>query len=150
MSINNKKTVVLSRFLCYLTIINDKLGDDERHYKCSKYNLPFATNFHGKMLFLNDKIGKLPMLSALRFVKWHFLSFVFKFFVPNLFLSLNSSNKPYCISVCYIRSVVYQEEDYDDGRKQPLPHYSYNDIDTHEKAGKLQSIFLLLFVCSLN
>ena len=113
MSINNKKTVVLSRFLCYLTIINDKLGDDERHYKCSKYNLPFATNFHGKILFLNDKIGKLPMLSALRFVKWHFLSFVFKFFVPNLFLSLNSSNKPYCISVCYMKSVVYQEEDND-------------------------------------
>ena len=40
MSINNKKTVVLSRFLCYQTIINDKLGDDERHYKCSKYNTP--------------------------------------------------------------------------------------------------------------
>lgn len=115
MSINNKKTVVLSRFLCYLTIINDKLGDDERHYKCSKYNLPFATNFHGKMLFLNDKIGKLPMLSALRFVKWHLLSFVFKFFVPNLFLSLNSSNKPYCISAYYIISVVYQEEDDYDG-----------------------------------
>lgn len=35
MSINNKKTVVLSRFLCYQTIINDKLGDDERHYICS-------------------------------------------------------------------------------------------------------------------
>ena len=32
MSINNKKTVVLSRFLCYLTIINAKLGDDERHW----------------------------------------------------------------------------------------------------------------------
>ena len=72
MSINNKKTVVLSRFLCCLTTINAKLGDDERHYKCSKYNLPFATNFHGKMLFLNDKIGKLPMLSALRFVKQMF------------------------------------------------------------------------------
>ena len=41
MSISKKKSVVLSRFLCYLTIINDKLGDDERHYECSKYNLPF-------------------------------------------------------------------------------------------------------------
>ena len=57
----------------------------------------------------NVKIGKLSLFSTLRFVKWHFLSFVFKFFVPNLFLSLNSSNKPYCISVCYIKSVVYQE-----------------------------------------
>ena len=112
MSINNKKTVVLSRFLCYQTIINDKLGDDERHYKCSKYNLPFATIFHGRMLFLNAKIRKFPMQYALRFVKWHFLSFVFKFFVPNLFLSLNSSNKPYCISACYIKSVIYEEEDY--------------------------------------
>ena len=61
MSINNKKTVVLSRFLCYQTIINDKLGDDERHYKCSKYNLPFATTFQGKMLFLNAKIRKFSM-----------------------------------------------------------------------------------------
>ena len=51
MSIDNKKTVVLSRILCYLTIINAKLGDDERHYKCSKYNLPFATNFYWAMLF---------------------------------------------------------------------------------------------------
>ena len=101
MSINNKKTVVLSRFLCYLTIINDKFGDDERHYKCSKYNLPFATNFHGKILFLNDKIGKLPMLSALRFVKWHFLSFVFKFFVPNLFLLPLLAFKYIYVSVTY-------------------------------------------------
>ena len=68
MSINNKKTVVLSRFLCHLTIINDKLGDDERHYKCSKYNLPVATIFHGRMLFLNAKIRKFPMQYALRFV----------------------------------------------------------------------------------
>ena len=52
---------MLSRILCYLTIINAKLRDDERHYKCSKYNLPFATNFHGKMLFLNAKIRKFPM-----------------------------------------------------------------------------------------
>ena len=86
MSINNKKTVVLSRFLCYLTIINDKLGDDERQYKCSKYNLPFATNFHGKMLFLNAKIRKILMQFALRLVKWHFLSFVFNFSVSSLFL----------------------------------------------------------------
>ena len=28
MSINNLKTVVLSRFLCYLTIINANFGDD--------------------------------------------------------------------------------------------------------------------------
>ena len=55
----------------------------------------------------------LPLFAKLRSVKWHFLSFVFKFFVPKLFLSLNSSNKPYCISVCYIQSVVYQEEDND-------------------------------------
>ena len=33
---------MLSRILCYLTIINAKLGDDERHYKCSKYNLSFG------------------------------------------------------------------------------------------------------------
>ena len=72
MGINNKKAVVLSRFLCYQTIINDKLGDDERHYKCSKYNLPFATIFHGRMLFLNAKIGKFPLFSTLRFVKQMF------------------------------------------------------------------------------
>ena len=73
---------------------------------CFKRNLAaprYSSNKFGSTLGLHK-------LSTLRFVKWHFLSFVFKFFVPNLFLSLNSSNKPYCISVCYIKSVVYQEE----------------------------------------
>lgn len=32
MSISKKKSVVLSRFLCYLTIINANFGDDEHHY----------------------------------------------------------------------------------------------------------------------
>jgi len=59
----------------------------------------------------------LPLFAKLRSVKWHFLSFVFKFFVPSLFLSLISSNKPYCISVRYIKSVVYQEEHYDSSEK---------------------------------
>ena len=51
---------MLSRILCYLTIINAKLGDDEHHYKCSKYNLSFATNFYWAMFL------KMPKLENFR------------------------------------------------------------------------------------
>lgn len=75
----------------------------------------------------------LPLFAKLRSVKWHFLSFVFKFFVPNLFLSQNPSNKPCCISICYIKSVVYQEEDNDDLLESIL---RYNK-DMHDDTTKL-------------
>ncbi len=42
-------------------IRNFQFNYDKQHKKCSKYNLPVATNFHGKMLFLNAKIRKFPM-----------------------------------------------------------------------------------------
>ena len=77
---------MLSRFLYLFDIHKCQFSYDKQHKKCSKYNLPVATNFYWAMLFKDAKIRKFPRWSALRFVKWHFLSFVFKFFVPNLFL----------------------------------------------------------------
>lgn len=59
MSIDNKKTVVLSRFLCYLTIINDKLGDDEVIINIVNITCLLQQTSTEKMLFLNDKIGNI-------------------------------------------------------------------------------------------
>lgn len=64
MSINNMKTVVLSRFLCYMTIINAKYEDEEHNFKCHILPIRFII-----MQSLNAKIGKLPMFSTLRFFK---------------------------------------------------------------------------------
>lgn len=55
------------------------------------------------------------MLSPLRFVKWHLLSFVFRFFVSSLFLLPFPSFQYSCVSITYEQSTGFQEEDYDDG-----------------------------------
>ena len=61
------KTVVRSRFLCYLTIINAKFEDDEHHYKCH-----YELSYNQYVFTRNAKIGKYPLFSTLRFVKQMF------------------------------------------------------------------------------
>ena len=40
-----KKDVVLSRFLCYLTIKSSKFDDSKHHYKCFYLNSPTTNMF---------------------------------------------------------------------------------------------------------
>jgi len=45
---NKKKSVVLSRFLCYMTIINAKFEDEEHHFKCHILPIRFDYNATSK------------------------------------------------------------------------------------------------------
>ena len=72
----------------------------------------------------NAKIGKLPLFVVLRFVNRYFLSFVFRFSVPILFLLHIPPINLYCISITYDELTGFQEEDYDGGRCVHLPRCS--------------------------
>ena len=63
------------------------------------------------------------MFAELRFIKWHFLSFVFNISVSSLFLLPNLFIKPYCGSITYEESAGFEEEDHD-GRRGL--HYKAN------------------------